>query len=307
MLAAIESRLAAIVGDGLATRSHTAVIRPPGSGELAEGAGMVIVSLVEAAADAAFEIGKKAVIQSGAGPRGRRVVPVSFRAAVDVSVRPEGDDDPGTARTLALDDLALVLHLLDASDVRNGKAFASDAQDPGYEVHAFSFDKASFMRDLAAGAVSCRLDYSGRGSIWPPGVTGPEGEIRIVDTLLASLPVAMGVRDPIVSAGGTTEVRVLTKAATRLIAGGTRGPIRLAVSVASDLPLAERGIITSGVPGPETGLRLVDAVNPETVMSYQAPATVGTPVEFVAVHLATPDGRRGLFLGSAAIRLRGET
>jgi hypothetical protein len=75
--------------------------------------------------------------------------------------------------------------------------------------------------------------------------------------------------------------------------------------VISDLPPALRGTITSGADGAEPGLRIVSAGAASTVITYAAPTgNLGaTRNEFVALHLATPDGQRGVFLGSAAIQL----
>jgi hypothetical protein len=76
--------------------------------------------------------------------------------------------------------------------------------------------------------------------------------------------------------------------------------------VASDLPPAQRGIVTSGTAGAETGVRIVAVTLPETVVDYQAPSgNLGaTRVEFVSVYVATGDLRRGILLGSVAVRLQ---
>ena len=73
----------------------------------------------------------------------------------------------------------------------------------------------------------------------------------------------------------------------------------------SDAPPARRGAISGGVAGTETGFRVIDVTLPETSIGYQAPASGidRTRLEYVAIHLATPDGQRGVFLGSAAVRL----
>ena len=73
-----------------------------------------------------------------------------------------------------------------------------------------------------------------------------------------------------------------------------------------DVPPAERGSIPAGAAGNETGLRILEVAGPELLIPYQAPAGDPGPVgrvEYVAVHLATPDGGKGIYLGSAAIRL----
>jgi hypothetical protein len=85
----------------------------------------------------------------------------------------------------------------------------------------------------------------------------------------------------------------------------TREPLELALTVVSDLPPNERGAITSGAAGLESGVRIVAVGDPETVAVYRAPAGElgATRAEAVAVHLATPEGARGLLLGSAPVLL----
>jgi hypothetical protein len=311
MLAALESKLTALIGDSLAARDHTAVHRAPGPGEPPEpGAGLVLVSLAEVLGEGSFEAGLRAIARNGGGPHSRRIVPVSFRATVDFAVRPATDTAAALteARALALDDMATVVHALDPADVRSGEAFVTAEPDPGFLVHSLAFEKGTLNRDLDGPSVTGRLHYGGRADIWPPSVAGPEGEIRAVDALVAPLPVTIVVDDTVVAAGGSTRLRVRGVRPSRLVdAGGTRAVASLAVSVASDLPPAQRGAITSGDAGPETGLRIVPTAVPETVLVYQAPTgNLGTTrVEFVAVHLATAGGGRGVLLGSAAIRLMG--
>jgi hypothetical protein len=127
-----------------------------------------------------------------------------------------------------------------------------------------------------------------------------------VAPLLEALPLTIVPDDPVVSVGGSTTVRIRTVSGRRVTAGGgaAESP-RLALLVVSDLPPAERGAIASGTAGTEAGVRIVAASDPEVSVAYQAPTgDVGTTrSEQVAVHLARPDGTRGIFLGSAAIVL----
>lgn len=309
MFAVMESRLTAIISDGLSTRPHAKVHRSPApAGAPLPGEGLVLVSLAEATGLEGFEIGTRVTLRDGGPVRTRRIVPVGFRAFVDVTVQPS-DSTPAKlaeARTLALDDMALIVHMLDDVELRDGGAFATNDGDPGFAVHAFVFQKATFQRDLVGPSVSGRLEYSGRADIWPPAPVGPAGEIQSVDALIAPLPLTIAVDDPGVPAGGSTQIRVRTGDLTRLTDGGPRATASLAVSVQSDVAPADRGSIPTGEAGPETGLRLITAAGPVTVLFYQAPAIIpATRVEYVAVHLATADGRRGVLLGTAAIRLLG--
>jgi hypothetical protein len=82
-------------------------------------------------------------------------------------------------------------------------------------------------------------------------------------------------------------------------------PLRLALTVLSDLPPAGRGAVTSGSAGARTGLRILRAADAAAGVTYAAPTgDLGTvDTEYVAVHLATPDDDAGVFLGSVAIGL----
>ena len=59
----------------------------------------------------------------------------------------------------------------------------------------------------------------------------------------------------------------------------------------------------------ELGVRIIPAGDAETVIAYHAPeGSLGTTrTEYVAIHMATPDNRRGVFLGSAAVNLLPKT
>ena len=131
--------------------------------------------------------------------------------------------------------------------------------------------------------------------------------MRAIDAIVAALPLSIATDSPVVPTGGTTLVRIRGVGGERLVDTDpeTREPLELALTVVSDLPPNERGAITSGAAGLETGVRIVPVADPETVAGYRAPAGElgATRAEAVAVHLATPEGGRGLFLGSAAVIL----
>jgi hypothetical protein len=155
--------------------------------------------------------------------------------------------------------------------------------------------------------LSSELLYHAKVSIWPPGVPSDDTKIEFVDPVIAALPLDTRIDAPSVRAGTGTQVRVRSPAGLRLKDRTTdeRTPLQLAVTVVSDLPFGQRGRIASGEPGKETGFRIVPIVQRETIINYTAPeGSLGTTrVEFVAIHMATPDGRSGAFLGSVAVPL----
>src|SRR5262249_7381323 len=127
-------------------------------------------------------------------------------------------------------------------------------------------------------------------------------------TIIAPLPLMLGVSSDRVRPGGAATITVAAPGRRRLIdpATNVQENLRVAVTVVSDVPPAQRGTIPAGAPGDGTGLRIIEVTGPQVSIPYQAPASDPGPAgrtEYVAVHLATPTGSQGLFLGSAAIHL----
>jgi hypothetical protein len=307
MLNVIESRIAAIVGDGLAARTHLSVVQAPRAIDgLQPGRGIMRVSLSEMTPDAGFER-TQVHFTNGSAPTSRRTLPVRFGSRLEFRMRPQTASaaNQAAARTRLLEDLSLASHLLGAMEVRSGTAFEIAAPDPGFKVLSFEVRRGTAGAQLENGVLSAEILCEGKGFIWPPSVSRDEGIIEAVDPVLA-LPVDIRVDHALVPLGGTTMVSVRSFGGSRLTdTDGTRAPAALAVSVVSDLPPERRGLIASGSNGMETGVRIVRAGSPVTRIGYLAPTgDVGpTRVEYVAIHLARPDGRSGPFLGSAAVRL----
>ena len=306
MLNRIEQKLTALIGDDLATRAHLSVVEAPRrSTALNPGEGVVVVSLSGMMPSPRFERDAR----SFSGTRSRRVMPVGFSARIDFFMRPDGNGavQLADARNLMLEDMSLVCHGLARQDVSDGRAFAVAVPDPGFRVRGFAVETADIERDTVAQGLSGSILCRGTAEIWPPGVLQDEGEILGVDTTIASLPVAVSVGSAVVRAGQTAELRVRSLPASRMasVEPFATQPLQLAVTVAGDAPPAQRGTIAGGTAGAETGFRIIDVTPPETVITYHAPAGgIGaTRIEYVAIHLATPDLHRGVFLGSTAIRL----
>ena len=134
-----------------------------------------------------------------------------------------------------------------------------------------------------------------------------QGKILAIDTVSVALPVSIVASNPVLRAGQTAIVTTRSLPLSRLVTPtpATRAPLQLAVTVLSDVPPAQRGTITGGSAGQETGFRIIEVTPPQTAISYHAPAAAiaRARVEYVAVHLATPEGHRGEFIGSIAMRL----
>jgi hypothetical protein len=299
MLARIEQKVAATLGDSLAARAHLAVVAAPTPAQgIDAGKGRLVVALQDVAPAAGFREDEFA-LASSAPPKSRRVLNVSFLVLVTARLRPL-DDTPakiGDARTLILDDLSLAAHALAEESFRNGTALRSGDGDPGYEVTAFALEGGTVVAELAGGLLGGELRYRGTAQIWPPGATHDEGKIASVATRTGFQPLAFEVKPPRVAAG----------TAAKVIVRGIDAPARLAVRVMSDLDAAKRGKITSGVDGAETGVRIIEvpAKSAEVAIDYTAPAAPLGDMQFelVAIHFATPQNTRSVLLGSAAVRV----
>lgn len=306
--------MTALVSDGLSSRPHLTVVQSPNTGaELVAGKGVVRVSISRLTTQAIFEREQTAFGDNGASQQSRRILPLQFMANIEFLLRPKDNTAEGlfNGRTLLLEDMSLVGHNLGEAAVRNGKAFKTAGPDQGFQVLTFILDNGVVTDELVNGLLKGDLFYQGTVEIWPPGVSKEEGTIRALDFMMAPLPININADKASLQAGETANIRIPSITGQRLVtvAGNVREALRLAVVVLSDLPPAQRGKITSGEPGAEVGFQIVQAGEPETVILYQAPTgDIGaTRLEYVAVHLATPDKKSGLFLGSTAIRLEPQT
>ena len=307
MLDELERKLTAVVADALAPRAGVAVAQASGASPAPAGAGAGAVAVGLAALEPVPVFADDSV-QTGDGPTSRRVFPLGFTATLSFARAATSEDaEPlAEARTALLRDASLVAHALGALPFATGHAFVTAGPDPGFEVRAFGLASAAFDAPREAAVLRGTLGYTGIALIWPPGVAEPEGTIEAVAPLLEALPLTIAPDDPVVSVGSSTTVRIRPVSGRRLPAGGGAStPPQLALLVVSDLPPAERGAIANGTAGSEAGVRLVAATEPEVAVAYQAPTgDIGaTRSERIAVHLARPDGTRGVFLGSAGVVL----
>jgi hypothetical protein len=306
MLSQLEHKLTSLVADGLSLRTHLSVLEAPGPPPaLDAGKGAVLVSLSELTPATTFERGQL----SFNGSQSRRILPIGFAARIEFFLRPASTNAAGlaSARETLLDDLALASHRLAQESFASGGAFAVADPDPGFSVRSFLLEGGGIVRDADPDNLAGVLRYRGSAELWPPGEVQQEGEIRAVDAVIVALPLEIDAKDTVVRAGQSATIRVRSLGGQRLMVREPRQtqPLQIAVTVVSDAAPAQRGSISGGTPGVETGFRIIDLTPPQTAVSYQAPASgiTRTRIEYVAIHLASPDRRRGVFLGSAAVRL----
>jgi hypothetical protein len=308
MLSELERKITAVVGDSLSGRPHLSVLEAPAPPpDLQPGKGSARVSLSGLTPQSSFEPGMFVVDGDAGARKARRVLGLKFGARVEFLLRPA--DQAGAAlaaaRKLLLDDVALVAHALGAPPAQSGAAFKSGAADPGFSVRTFALVNGSVGGEPQNQLLAGELLYEGDAYIWPPGGAEDAGEIQALDVMLAPLPLNVSVAKPQLKTGGQTDVRIAPVRGGRLSDGGARAPLQLAVGVVSDLPPAQRGQIVTGQASATAGFRVVTAGEGETSVVYRAPAgdLGATRLEYVAVHLATPQREVGIFLGSAAVRL----
>jgi len=308
MLSELERKITAVVGDSLSGRPHLVVLEAPTPPpELQPGKGSVRVSISELTPESSFEPGMFAEEGSKGARKTRRVLGLKFDARVRFLMRPADQTDAGLrgGRKLLLEDVSLVAHALGSTDAQGGSAFATGAADPGFRVLTFALVSGSVGDEPENQLLAGELIYGGGAHIWPPGKADDAGEIKALDVTLAPLPINVVVAKPQLKVGEQTDVRIASIRGSRL-AGVGRTPLQLAVGIVSDLPPAQRGQIMTGQPAAAAaGFRVVNAGEGETVVVYRAPVgdLGATRLEYVAVHLATPQQEVGIFLGSAAVRL----
>lgn len=308
MLGTLEAKLAAVVSDGVASRPHLDVgVAPLDLPEA--GKGDIALSLSSFAAETGFVPHTNSAIGPPGQPQSRRVLPLRFDAVIDFRTRPAaaGAAARADARALLLEDMSAVAYLLAEPALQNGTGLATADPDPGFKVLGFALAAATAPAGLVDGCYAGQLVMRGDAQVWPVGAATDEGVIETIDRVIAPLPIAFRVAHASVRPGMATTVTASLGSFSRLVdpANGARGPMRLALAVLADVPLQLRGTIPAGAAGTEVGVRIVPA-SPETAIPYKAPAGNPGPagrLEYVAVHLATPDGRKGVYLGAAPIQL----
>jgi hypothetical protein len=306
MLAELEKKTAALIADYMAGRTHLSVVAAPGPPSPADdGLEVAVVSIAEASTGGGFRA-ERFVSQINP-PQSRRVLPLSIVAGIDFALRP-ADAAAGlaAARSLLLEDVSLVSHFLAGDGILGGGDFTIADPDPGLQVRSFRVTKDLVDRDVQQGLLTARIECRGDVEIWPPDQASQEGVIDAIRRAIVPQPIEILPLQPVVPMGGRIRLKVRGLPVLRVV-GPPAEPFAFSLRVLSDVPPEQRGTITSGATGAETGSRVVNVAGQSTDVEYVAPtANVrGTRVEFVSVHFAMPDGRAGAFLGSVAVRVTG--
>ena len=316
MLGDLESRITAVVAAAVSARAHLSVVQAPVPfPTLDAGSGAIRVALGEITAESKFERDQFTFQGSEDAPTSRRILSVGFLVLLDFRLRlPAGNGNEAvrlsSARRLLLEDMSSVSHHLGASHVHSGVEFGAAGPAPpdlGFRVRRLMFDSGAPVVEPTEEVLAGVLRYRGVVELWPVGADRSEGKIDAVDPMVVA-PLRLSAARRAVPIGGGTTIRVPSLGHTRLtsVDSRERGPVELAVTVVSDLPPDARGTITSGQAGAEAGLRIIAQDANDTELVYAAPA--GDPgavrKEYVAVHLATPERRAGVLIGTLALELR---
>ena len=307
MLNAFELRLTALIADKLSQRTHLSVMGSPlPQAAPAAGKGRIVVAVGEFTPANGFR--PEVIRERITPPESKRVLGLQGTVHLAFQMQPASNNAPDVAdaRTLMLEDMSLVSHALADNTVSVGTAF-DDGTDAGFRVLSFLLNNGNGVSGTLPLPLSGELLYSCLAEIWPPVALQPTGTIGGISTVITPLPLPGTGVEQIVQAGRPLVLRVNSLPRQRPGAAGQPAvPLSLAIKVLSSVPPASRGTITSGAAGTEAGVRIVPVTQPETSITYQAPALAGGErLEYVAIHYATPDNKAGVFLGSVAVRIKG--
>jgi hypothetical protein len=308
MLGTLETRLAAILSDRLAAHTHLTVgiapLAPPAAGK-----GIVALSVTGITPRTGFSPFDTSIVGTAAAPRSRRVLPVEFTATLDLRAKPAAAGEPAriAARARLLEDISAAAFALADPELQTGAAFATAGSDQGFQVLRFGLVTGTAAPGSAGDDLSGQIVLRGEAQLWPVGEERDEGVIERIDRLIAPLPLIMRVAPAGVRPDSEARIEFdLGGLRRRGSASGTPEPAELALSVLADVPVGQRGTVPDSLAGAEPGIRIVPAAPARVEILYRAPSADPGPagrIEYLAVHLATPERARGLYLGSAAIRL----
>lgn len=238
-------------------------------------------------------------------PEPRRVV--RLRGQVALSFVP---NDTNQVRGTLIEWLDRVLYALDTDDVRTGAAFAGQAPDPGFRIHALLIENAELPLDIhTAEAAPLVLTLALEGWFWPVGESGQVGveigEIRIRGVVH---PITIQPAQPNLVANGP--------AVTLTIAVDARGTARVTASDLESAPFgtlaarlekpdgtAGEGTLSGGAAG-ENGVRLLTVGDGAAAVTYTPPAAPATEVLILAVDDSATGS--GLEIGRFPLIVRAE-
>jgi hypothetical protein len=302
MMQSLENRIVALAADLLTARANLTVAGGPAAAPAA-GERRLTVALADFVPTESFspEMLRRRVTP----PEEKRVLPVRGRVRMAFAAQPTtaAPANVAAARALLLEDMSLTGHGFSRPEFVDGRVFDTN-EDQGFRVLSFALEAGEAAS--SGSPLSAELFYSFGAELWPPGILEPVSVTRGISRIATPLPLPDSGDEHSVRAGETVTLTVAGLAVERPAAAGQPSlPLNLAVVVLSSAPPAARGVIENGTAAAEAGVRLVSAA-PGSGIVYRAPALAqGERLEYVAVHYATPDDKRGSFLATFAMRVKG--
>jgi hypothetical protein len=283
----LEARLAEVLGEQLPVPFRGKARVAPGDGSKP----LVIVG-VERVVPLAPQFGdrqQREVVPGSVAPR--RVV----RAHVTVRVSVQPTEAGGRGEQVQALDAAL--YVLDAPDVRNGSALATDG-DPGFLVSELRVTEALGARDPAT-AGPPTLVIEAEGMFWPPGVAGETGvAIRELPLRGIVLPLRLDPQPLALTPGGAP---VDLAIAVPPSSGATlpSGSVVAALRGLGGRPGA--GVLAGGTDG-ASGARLLTVSAGSARVRYTPPAAPA--IDQLIISLDDGDRGAGIELGRFRLVVR---
>lgn len=285
MLAAFETRLAAVLGASLAAPFAGRVTVAPLA---ANGPGPVIQVSAGAIRRVEPDVGAFRQEQPPGLPTRRRVA----RLEADIAIRITPAGGAGAGRSQAVSGVDALLYLLDGPDLRSGEALVQ-AGDQGFRLQSLGVVGASVPNDDGV----AQVDLTASGWFWPVGEPGAAGiEIGEVHVRQFSLPVILQAPRLVADSGATDFSLGFGKAGTMQIEADAVSDLpfgRVLVSILAPDGSPGAGALGGGVAGgPDAQTLNVGAG--AAAFTYTPPAVPG--LDILVLRAMQADGATGMEL-----------
>lgn len=283
MLAAFETRLAAVLGASLsppfAGRVTVAPLTP-------NGVGPVLQVAVGAVRRAEPDVGSFRQEQPPGLPTLRRVA--RLEADITISVSPQGGGGAGRPQTVT--GVESLLYLLDSPTFRSGEALVQ-AGDQGFLLQSLALTGATVpVNDTAA-----QVDLTVSGWFWPVGEPGAAGvAIDEVHVRQFSLPVILQAPRLVAGAGAANLSLGFGRAGTMVVEQDTVSTLpfgQMLVSILAPDGSPGAGVMAGGVAGGPDA-QIVDIAAGPVAFTYTPPGAAGTDI--LVLRAVQADGGTGV-------------
>lgn len=283
MLAAFETRLAAVLGASLAAPFGGRVTVAPNT---PNGAGPVVQLSVAAVRRVEPDVGAFRQEQPPGLPTLRRVA----RLEADVAIRITPAGGGGAGRPQTVTGLERLLYLLDDPAFRSGEALVQ-AGDQGFLLQSLGIAGASLPDDDAAGQVNLTVS----GWFWPVGEPGAAGvAIDEVHIRQFSLPIILQAPRLVAGAAAADLSLGFGRAGTMVVEQDAVSTVpfgQILVSIIAPDGSPGAGVLGGGVAGGPDAQTLDIAAGP-VAFTYTPPGAPG--VDILILRAVQADGSTGV-------------